>query len=256
MVQPRAPGAASAPPSPAILESVTVDRFEADGDDLNTAAALIVDDTTKSDDPKAPHDNATTQDATPPSPAMSASVAGDRSQPDGNDIDTEEKLLIMPAGDQIDDDLRALSGKLLKMLRAHASPEAHLLTDDAHTAAAPIVDDAAKSDDPNAPHDSAAAQDAAPPRPAMSASVADDRSQADGDDTDTTAALIADDTTKSDNPQVPATQSARDDAAGAHALGDAVMVVAGGGRRSHEGIVRFVGTTRFAPRVWGWRAAL
>ena len=90
----------------------------------------------------------------------------------------------------------------------------------------------------------------------MSASVADVRSQADGDDTDTTAALIADDTTKSDNSQVPAAQSARDDAAGAHALGDAVMVVAGGGRRSYEGIVRFVGTTRFAPRVWGWRVAL
>ena len=90
----------------------------------------------------------------------------------------------------------------------------------------------------------------------MSASVADDRSQADGDDTDTAAAPIADDTTKSDDPKAPAAQSACHDAAGTHALGDVVTVVAGGDRMSHEGIVRFVGATRFAPRAWGRRVAL
>ena len=128
--------------------------------------------------------------------------------------------------------------------------------DDTDTAAALIADDTAKSDGLEALHGGAGAQDAAPPSPAIPASVAGDRSQADGDDTDTAAAPIADDTTKSDDPKAPAARSACDDAAGTHALGDAVMVVAGGGRRSHEGIVRFVGATRFAPRVWGRRAAL
>ena len=92
---------------------------------------------------------------------------------------------------------------------------------------------------------------AAPGSPALSASIADVRSQADGDDTDTTVAPIADDTTKSDDPKASVARSARGDAAGAHALGDAVMVVAGGGRRSREGIVRFVGATRFAPPARG-----
>ena len=88
---------------------------------------------------------------------------------------------------------------------------------------------------------------AAPPSPATSASVAGDRSQADGNDTDTAAALITDDTAKSDDPTAPAAQSARDDASCTHALNDAVVVVAGKGRQDHEGIVRFVGATRFAP---------
>ena len=69
-------------------------------------------------------------------------------------------------------------------------------------------------------------------------------------------APITNDTAKSDDSKAPAARSARDAAAGTHALGDAVMVVRGDGRRSHEGIVRFVGATRFAPRVWGWRVAL
>ena len=140
--------------------------------------------------------------AAPSGPATSASVAGDRSQADGNDTDT---------------------------------------------AAALITDDTAKSDDPKAPHSSAAAQDAAPPSPAMSASVTSVQSQADGDDTDTAAAPVADDTAKSDDPTAPAAQSARDDASCTHALNDAVVVVAGKGRQDHEGIVRFVGATRFAP---------
>ena len=144
-------------------------------------------------------------------PAMSASVAGVRSQADGDDTDT---------------------------------------------AAALVANGTSNSDDPKPPHDCAAAQDAAPPSPGMLVSVAGVRSQADGDDTYMAAAPIADDTTKSDDLQALAAQSAHDDAASTYALGDAVMVVAGGGRRSHEGIVRFVGATRFAPRVWGWRVAL
>ena len=103
---------------------------------------------------------------------------------------------------------------------------------------------------------------AALPSPAMSASVAGDRSQADEDDTNTAAALIADGITKSDDPKAPhdgaaaqgaappspamSARSARDDAVGAHALGDTVTVVGGDGRRMHEEIVRFVGVTRFA----------
>ena len=111
----------------------------------------------------------------------------------------------------------------------------------------------------------------------MSASVAGVRSPADGDDTDTVAALIANGTAKSDDPKPPhdsaaaqdaaplspgilmsvaGVRSEADDAASMYALGDAVMVVAGGGRRSHEGIVRFVGATRFAPRSWGRLVAL
>ena len=97
---------------------------------------------------------------------------------------------------------------------------------------------------------------AALPSPGMSASVTSVQSQTDGDDTDTAAALITDDTAKSDDPTAPAAQSARDDASCTHALNDAVVVVAGKGRQGHEGIVRFVGATRFAPRVWGWRVAL
>ena len=88
-------------------------------------------------------------------------------------------------------------------------------SDSTDTTADPIVDGTAKSDDPKAPHDGAAAQGAAPPSPAMSA------------------------------------RSARDDAVGAHALGDTVTVVGGDGRRMHEGIVRFVGATRFASHAWG-----
>ena len=188
------------------------------GDDTDIAAAPIGDDTAKSDDPEPPHDGAAAvQDAALSSSAMSASVVGDRSQADGDDTDI---------------------------------------------AAAPIADDTAKSDDPKAPHDGAAAvQDTALSSPAMSASVVGDRSQADGDDTDTAAAPIADDTAKSDDPKAPhdgaaaqgaappspamSARSARDGAVGAHALGDAVTVVGGDGRRMHEGIVRFVGVTRF-----------
>ena len=81
----------------------------------------------------------------------------------------------------------------------------------------------------------------------MSARVAGDRSQADGDDTDIAAGPIAGDTAKSDAPKAPAARSARDDAVGAHALGDAVMVGRGDGRQMHEGFVRFVGATRFTP---------
>ena len=131
--------------------SVAGDRSQ---DDTDTEAASIADDTAKSDDPKAPHDSAAAQGAAPPSPRMSASFAGDRSQADGGDTDT---------------------------------------------AAAPIADDTAKSDDPKAPHDGAAAQDAAPPSPRMSASVANNQSQGDGDDTDTAAAGTA----KPDDPKAP-----------------------------------------------------
>ena len=99
-----------------------------DGDD---------DDTAKPDGPKAPHDRAAAQHAAPPT-AMSASVAGDRSQAGGDDTDTAATL---------------------------------------------IADDTLKSDDSTLPSDGAAAQDAALPSSAMSASVADDRSQADRDDT-------------------------------------------------------------------------
>ena len=129
--------------------------------------------------------------------------------------------------------------------------------DDTDTAAALIAGDTTKPDDPKTPHDSAGAQDAAPPSAAMSASIAGDRPQADEDDTDTTADLIADDTAKSDDPKASAARSARNDAAGAYALGDAVMVIRTGTlSRSREGIVRFVGATRFAPRARSWSVAL
>ena len=50
-----------------------------------------------------------------------------------------------------------------------------------------------------------------------------------------------------------AARNARDDAAGAHALGDTVTIIGG-----HEGIVRFVGATRFVrpPRVGSARRAV
>ena len=99
-------GQDAASPSPAMSASVAGDRSHVDGDETNTVAALIANGTATSDDPKAPHDGAATQDAAPPSPGKSASVAGDRSQTDGDDMDP---------------------------------------------AAAPIADDPAKSDDQKAP---------------------------------------------------------------------------------------------------------
>ena len=207
--------------------SVAGDRSQADGDDINTAAAPIADDTPKSDGLEAPHDSAAAQDAAPPSFTMSASVAGVQSQADG---------------------------------------------DDTGTAAAPMADNTTKPDGPKAP--------AAPPAfiefkrrlgiAKRSAKLAAQKERAAAAEREKAAAAeaeareiaqaklapISHDTTKSDDLQALVALSAHDDAAGTHALGDAVMVVAGGGRRSHEGIVRFVGATRFAPRVWGWRVAL
>ena len=149
----------AAPPSPVMSASDASNRSQAVGDDTDTAAAPIADVTAKSDDPKNPRDGAAAQDAAPLSTAMPEIVAGGRSQDDGDATDTVAASIFT---------------------HHHLNHFAYLCN----------ADGTAKSDDPTEPRDGAAAQDAAPPSPAMSASVAGDQSQADGDGIDAAAASI------------------------------------------------------------------
>ena len=155
----------------ALVAIVAGDRSQADVDNTDTTAALIANNTATSDDPKAPHDNAAGQDAAPPSPGMSASVAGDRSQDD-----TDSTAAASIADDTAkSDDPKAPHDSAAVQDAAPPSPgisasvannQSQADGDDTDTAAALIIDNTAKPDDPKALHDGAAALEVAPPREA------------------------------------------------------------------------------------------
>ena len=255
------------PPSPGMSATVVGDRSRAGEDDTDTTAALIADDTTKSDDPKAP--------AAPPAfielqrrlgiAKRSAKLTAEKEHVAAAE---REKAAVAAATARTARKIAQAKLAAEKERAAVAEREKAAVAEAAARGIAQAKLAAEKKRAAAAAGEKAAAAEsvardqaklaaekeraAAAEREKVAAAEAEARESAQAK-----LAPIADDTTQSDDPKAPAAQSACYDAAGTHALGDAVTVVGGDGRRSHEGIVRFVGATRFAPaRVGSARCAL